>query len=92
MTVRDLLPQVEILAQLAEESAELAQAALKMRRALGTGNPTPCTAQEVWNKLIEEIADVQVCVNQVYGIPWDTVNEISKRKLGRWEGRLEGSR
>ena len=91
-TVMDLLPQAEILAQLAEEAAELAQAALKMRRTLGVGNPTPVTAADAWYKLIEEIADVQVCINQVYGVNWDMVNEISKRKLGRWEGRLEGGR
>lgn len=32
--VSDILPKTEILAQLAEEASELAQAALKLRRAL----------------------------------------------------------
>ena len=32
--VSDILPKMEILAQLAEEASELAQAALKLRRAL----------------------------------------------------------
>lgn len=36
------LPEAEVLAQLAEEVAELAQAALKLRRALDGTNPTPC--------------------------------------------------
>lgn len=33
--VSDILPKTEILAQLAEEASELAQAALKLRRATG---------------------------------------------------------
>lgn len=33
--VSDILPKTEILAQLAEEASELAQAALKLRRAIG---------------------------------------------------------
>lgn len=32
--ISDILPKTEILAQLAEEASELAQAALKLRRAL----------------------------------------------------------
>lgn len=37
----DHLSQGEILAQMAEELAEAAQAALKLRRALDDSNPTP---------------------------------------------------
>lgn len=36
--VSDILPKTEILAQLAEEASEVAQAALKLRRALGGTN------------------------------------------------------
>lgn len=39
--VLDYLPREKILAQLAEEASELAQAALKLRRALDGTNPTP---------------------------------------------------
>ena len=87
--VNELLPQEEILAQLAEEAAELAQAALKLRRAMDMTNPTPVTVQEAGNRLLEEIADVIVCENQIFGIDWALIDEICKRKLGRWEGRLE---
>ena len=38
--ISDILPKTEILAQLAEEASELAQAALKLRRALGRVNKT----------------------------------------------------
>ena len=37
--ISDILPKTEILAQLAEEASELAQAALKLRRALDGTNP-----------------------------------------------------
>ena len=87
--VNELLPQEEILAQLAEEAAELAQAALKLRRAMDMTNPTPVTVQEAGNRLLEEIADVIVCENQIFGIDWCVIDEICTRKLGRWEGRLE---
>lgn len=87
--VSDILPQSEILAQLAEEATELAQAALKLRRAMDGTNPTPITVQEAGNRLVEEIADVIVCENQLFGLDWNVIDEVCKRKLGRWEGRLE---
>lgn len=91
MQVNDILPQEEILAQLAEEASELAQAALKLRRAMDMTNPTPMTIQDAGNRLVEEIADVIVCENQLLGVDWGVIDEICKRKLGRWEGRLEAA-
>lgn len=44
--ISDILPKTEILAQLAEEASELAQAALKLRRALDGTNPTPKSVAE----------------------------------------------
>ena len=52
----------EILCQLAEESSELAQAALKLRRAYDGKNPTPKTVEECINALLEESADVDLCL------------------------------
>ena len=89
--VSDVLSQGEILAQLAEEGAELTQAALKLRRAMEGVNPTPVSIQEAGERLVEEMADVIVCENQLLGIDWNVVDEICKRKLGRWEGRLEAN-
>lgn len=40
-TVYDLLPEDELLAQLAEECSEAAKAALKLRRVRNGANPTP---------------------------------------------------
>lgn len=85
------IPQDELLAQLAEECAELSQAALKLRRALTGINPTPVTADEArWN-LVEEVADVY----NVLGLLLDAednaeIYSIIRRKKARWLNRLEG--
>lgn len=55
--VSDILPKTEILAQLAEEASELAQAALKLRRALDGTNPTPKSVEECLENIQEEMAD-----------------------------------
>ena len=61
----DNVPEEEILTQLAEEAAELAQAALKLRRAKGnTHSPTPINTSIAHNRLLEEIADVSVCIRR----------------------------
>ena len=50
------------LEQLAEEAAELAQAALKLIRAMSdSDNPTPIDAKTAWGNVLEEMADVQLC-------------------------------
>lgn len=53
------------LAQLAEEAAELAQAALKLRRSLGYGTPTTTTEMEARQALIDEAGDVAFCLRLV---------------------------
>lgn len=89
--IKQHIPQDELLAQLAEEAAELSQAALKLRRALTGINPTPVTADEArWN-LVEEVADVY----NVLGLLLDAednaeIYSIIRRKKARWLNRLEG--
>ena len=85
------IPQDELLAQLAEECAELSQAALKLRRALTGINPTPVTADEARRNLVEEAADVY----NVLGLLLDAADNaeiysIIRRKKARWLNRLEG--
>lgn len=95
MTTRiDLLDYEERLCQLAEEGAELSQAALKLRRAMDGRNPTPKTAEECWQALFEEIADVLCCL-MALGIEDDRETKLSRdiyqmalRKMERWERRL----
>lgn len=50
------------LEALAEESAELSQAAIKLIRAEGrNSNPTSVSAAAAYQNLLEEIADVLIC-------------------------------
>ena len=56
--INTLLGCCELLAGLAEEATELAQAALKMRRTLDKSNPTPMTTGDASRNLNEEFADV----------------------------------
>ena len=90
-TIERHLPEDELLAQLAEECAELSQGALKLRRALTGINPTPVTADEARKNLVEEAADVY----NVLGLLLDAednaeIYDIIWRKKARWVKRLEG--
>ena len=62
--INTLLGCCELLAGLAEEAAELAQAALKLRRTLDGRNPTPVSTGDASRKLNEEFADVLLCAVQ----------------------------
>lgn len=85
--INDKMPVVELLAGLAEEASELAQAALKLRRVFDGTNPTPTHEDEAISNLYEEIADVNLYVDNLYINP-SLVDEIKQKKLHRWEGRL----
>jgi hypothetical protein len=95
--VSDILPKTEILAQLAEEASELAQAALKLRRALDGTNPTPKSVAECEENLLEEWADVNVAFDQLWDdkgafqlVELDEEYQIAiTKKLDRWLSRLE---
>lgn len=89
--VRRHLSKEELLAQLAEESAELGKAALKLRRAYSGDNPTPVTRAEAFNNLVEEMADVTLCF-EVLGLNTAEVlyncGRIWEEKSVRWKNRL----
>lgn len=95
--VTDYLTTAEILAQMAEEASELAQAALKLRRAYDGTNPTPKSVEECEANLLEELADVKVTFTVFYedckpSIQARIAEEISKNadaKLDRWLERLK---
>ena len=88
--IRSRLPLEELLAGLAEEAAELAQAALKYRRAITGINPTPKLAAEALGGLLEEVADVNLDLL----LPSDggsilKLYEIQREKRKPWVQRLK---
>lgn len=88
--MRDRIGDAAMLEQLAEECAELGQAALKMARVLRKENPTPVTEAEARKAIIEEMADVINCMDEfgVFDRPEMTVPIVvakQKRFKARWE-------
>lgn len=84
------LGEPALLEQLAEECSELAQAALKMARLERGENPTPKAKIDCEAALMEEIADVHLCLG-VISSHFECYNklddiEISKRE--RWAQRI----
>lgn len=89
--ISDILPKTEILAQLAEEASELAQAALKLRRALDGTNPTPKCVKECQKAFEEEYADVVNCIIalDLDDAVFDRMQKMQHEKEVRWLSRLE---
>ena len=90
--IRSCLSGEEILAQLAEEAAELSQAALKYRRALDGTNPARIGSDEAYADLLDEIADVEPSM-LAFGIPRgeneaDFICMIMAEKMVRWRKSL----
>jgi NTP pyrophosphatase (non-canonical NTP hydrolase) len=83
LTTRDLLEQ------LAEEAAELSQAALKLIRALELGKNVTLTAPDVaMCNLKEEIGDVLMVAELLLLVPGLSTKDNPKWK--RWAERLSG--
>ena len=95
------LSREDILCQLAEEAAELAQAALKLRRAITGTNPTPVSVLGAKRALNEEIADVAVALESWFksevieigeeietGDIKSALGTFAEVKIARWAGRL----
>ena len=88
MSIKEL-PIDTRLIQLAEEAAELSQAAIKYVRVLR--GETPVTKDEALENLTEELADVSVCMTAVNDlVPLSDVVETITDKVRRWEGRIDG--
>ena len=90
--IQQMLSKEELLVLLAEECAELGKAALKLRRAYNGENPTPMTRADAYTNLVEEIADVTLCI-EVLGLNSTenlyNIGKIWEEKLTRWELRLK---
>lgn len=89
--ILERLTHEELLAQLAEETAELGKAALKLRRVIDGRNPTPVSLSAAFENFEEEIADVLLCL-ETLGFDHDGLTKyrhITSVKLARWRSRLE---
>lgn len=91
--IRSELKLSELLAQLAEEGAELTHAALKLRRALDETNPTPVTVRQAHNNLLEELADILVCV-MALNLEYNALEilQTAVEKTHRWADRLNNKK
>lgn len=92
LRVTDFLPQDELLLQLAEEAAELSQAAMKLRRVMDGRNPTPVGYQMAVKNLNEEMADVLLCAEQISSLDEKQIARTKQSKLARWIERLKDLR
>lgn len=82
------LPYRDLLEQLAEESAELSQAALKLIRAHGMSqNPTPISEDKALASLKQEANDVLIIL-VILGLA-DQSAVHDWRKLVRWAERIQ---
>ena len=76
------------LEQLAEEAAELSQAALKVARIIRRENPTPVGYCQAVDNLKEEAADVRLCLKVLEDSFIMNTEEAEGAKLNRWLDRL----
>ena len=88
--ISDHLSKEDILCQIAKEAAELAPAALKLRRVLDKTNPTPVDFNAAYDNLLEEIADVEGAVKVLtLDRKKEEIAKISSDKITRWAQRLK---
>lgn len=87
--MRDRIGDAAMYEQLAEECAELGQAALKMARVLRRENPTPMTETEASDMIIEEAADVLICIDEVGVFDSSEVARVAHAKRERFKARWE---
>ena len=85
--ITERIPVCELLAGLAEEAAELAQAALKLRRCYDGTNPTPADPDIQYERFLEEIGDVELYLDQM-SINRQVIADYKKAKQERWQRRL----
>ena len=78
-----------LLEQTAEECAELSHACLKEARRLRGENPTPCTAEECYSKIVAEEADVQNCMMRLIEAGYMWARGDVEDNLDRWRQRLD---
>lgn len=61
----DFIGDAAMLEQTAEECSELSKACLKMSRLIRGENKVYKTKQELYDNLVEEAADVKICLDEL---------------------------
>lgn len=80
-SIVDRIGKPALLEQTAEECAELAHACLKEARRLRGENPTPKTEIECWMAIIEEMADVEICLKMLREAGfWSNLDLVDKNR------------
>lgn len=91
-TVSDIIGYPALLEQTAEECVELGHACLKLSRKMRNENYTPRTEEEIIDNLIEEIADVMLCIDELImgsdKISYEAIESWQISKSDRWFKRL----
>lgn len=82
--ISDILPKTEILAQLAEEASKLAQAALKLRRALDGTNPTPKSVEECRNAMVWQFKNEDMTPDEFADYITAKSEQVKKELRERW--------
>ena len=87
----EVIGKPAMLEQTAEECSELAQACLKLARYMRGENKVYKTEEELLDDLHEEIADVKVCLSELYDhiVDIDRVNFNLYLKSERMKDRLK---
>ena len=79
-----------MLFQTQEECAELIKAISKFNRARGIGSPTNTTEVEAKEKLMLEIADVEICVQELQYLLRVNLDAIKSAQIQKVHDRLYG--
>lgn len=85
--IREKVPVPDIFDQLAEEAAELAQAANKMARVMRGTNPANIDEKEAMKNVIEEYTDIHVVAKDILELQVDGLQ--ADYKIDRWAKRLK---
>lgn len=78
-----------MLEMTAEECIELAHVCLKAARIIRGDNPTDDNMSLVMDHMHEEIADVQICIDELRPVH-EEVEKWKERKIERMKERLSG--
>lgn len=91
--LEDYIGKPALLEQTAEECVELAHACLKLARKIRGVNPTPKTEQDCVDALVEEIADVSICLDQIIQmsniVSYEAIDSQYAIKQERMEKRIQ---